>query len=449
MDTNNNKYGSDVIEIDLMEAAGLLWHRMWLIVICALLAGALGFILSRFVVTEQYRSTTKIYVLNRQNDNTLTYSDVQLGTQLTKDFPELIKSRYVVEQVIAAWELPYSYEKLAGKIDVSSQTDTRIIAITVTDEDPQMARQLADEVRKVASERIKSVMDIQAVNVVDEANLPDHPASPNVGRWTVFGALIGAFLCAAIVLVHFMLDDTVKTADDIEKYLGLSTLGMIPEREAAEKAHRTAGHGSRSGEKTEHDFPKRENTGFADMLIRRKENGGMTGGTVSGTECKAVLEESGKKPAVGSEELEKELTAVPEIPEKESAAVPEKEDMAIPQLTGTITAMERSGQGQPERADQRRPETAEWREPEGTAILKREKAGSRTAGAAAETLDMEAASDETDRTVPDLEEIELEEIDIMETGSVNGLCKKVNVITETENGKSQNTTGKLKRRGNR
>ncbi len=363
MDTNNNKYGSDVIEIDLMEAAGLLWHRMWLIVLCALLAGAAGFILSRFVVTEQYRSTTKIYVLNRQNDNTLTYSDVQLGTQLTKDFLELIKSRYVVEQVIAAWELPYSYEKLARKIDVSSQTDTRIIAITVTDEDPQMAQQLADEVRRLASERIKSVMDIQAVNVVDEANLPDHPASPNVGRWTVFGALIGAFLCIAIVLIHFMLDDTVKTADDIEKYLGLSTLGMIPEREAAEKAHRTAGHGSHSGEKTEHAFPKRESAGFADSLIKEKNTGSITG--------KGIL-------------LEKELTAVPE-------------------------------------------------KPEGTAILKKEKTGSKTVEAAAEISDMEAASDETDRTEPESKEIELEEIDIMETG----------------NGKNQNTTGKIKRRGNR
>lgn len=270
MDTNHR--GSDVIETDLMEIMGLLWHRMWLIVICAFCAGAAGFLLSRFVVTDQYQSTTKVYILNRQNDDTLTYSDVQLGTQLTKDFPELIKSRYVVEQVIAECELPYDYEKLVRKIDVVTQSDTRIIAITVTDEDPQMAQLLADEIRKVASERIKSVMDIQAVNVVDEANLPDRPSSPSVSKWTVFGALIGAFLCIAVILIHFMLDDTIKTADDIEKYLGLSTLGMIPERVDPERHRRAAGHTSRHKERPEHSLFQKEENSFADMVIREPES---------------------------------------------------------------------------------------------------------------------------------------------------------------------------------
>jgi len=270
MDTNI--YGSDVIEIDLMEIMGLLWHRLWLIVICALCAGTAGFLLSRFVITDQYQSTTKIYVLNKQNESTLTYSDVQLGTQLTKDFPELIRSRYVAEQVIAAWDLPYSYEEFVGKIDVSSQSDTRIIAITVTDEDPHMAQHLANEIRKVASERIKSVMDIQAVNVVDEANLPEHPSSPSVGKWTIVGALIGTILCIAVILIHFMLDDTIKTADDIEKYLSLSTLGMIPEREETEKSHRTAGRAGRSrrsGGRMEHNLFQRDRDSFADAVIRK------------------------------------------------------------------------------------------------------------------------------------------------------------------------------------
>lgn len=269
MDTNN--YGSDVIEIDLMEIVGLLWHRLWLIVICALCVGTAGFLLSRFVITDQYQSTTKIYVLNRQNESTLTYSDVQLGTQLTKDFPELIRSRHVTEQVIAAWDLPYSYEDFVNKIDVSSQSDTRIIAITVTDEDPQMAQHLADEIRKVASERITTVTDIQAVNVVDEANLPEHPSSPSVGWWTVLGALAGTILCIAVILVHFMLDDTIKTADDIEKYLSLSTLGMIPEREDPEKVHWTTGRAGHFREGSEHALFQRDKDSFADAVIRQPD----------------------------------------------------------------------------------------------------------------------------------------------------------------------------------
>lgn len=300
MDTNNN-YSSDVIEIDLMEIMMLLWHRLWLIAICALCAGTVGFLLSRFVITDQYQSTTKIYVLNRQNESTLTYSDVQLGTQLTKDFPELIRSRHVAEQVIATWELPYSYEAFVSKIDVSSQSDTRIIAITVTDEDPQMAQVLADEVRKVASERITSVTDIEAVNVVDEANLPEHPSSPSVGKWTVVGALVGAFLCIAVILVHFMLDDTIKTADDIEKYLGLSTLGMIPERVDSEKIHRTGSHSSHSREKSGQKLFREEPKGFTDSVIREPASESPDGSKIAGVEAfpakeidkeEAVLEEA-------------------------------------------------------------------------------------------------------------------------------------------------------------
>lgn len=226
---------NDVVEIDLMEIFGLMLHRLWLIVLCAVAAGAGAFAVSRYVLTEEFQSTTRIYVLNRQNDDTLTYSDVQLGTQLTKDFTQIIKSRYVLEQVIDVCGLQDTSASLASRVSVDTQSDTRIIAITVTDTDPAMAQYIADELREAAAERIMNVMDIQAVNVVDEANLPLSPSAPNVGRWTVIGFLLGAFLCMAVVLVQFLLDDTVKTSEDIEKYLGLSTLGMIPIRESAEE----------------------------------------------------------------------------------------------------------------------------------------------------------------------------------------------------------------------
>ncbi len=232
---------NDVVEIDLMEILGLMLHRLWLIALCAAAVGAAAFAVSRYILTEEFQSTTRIYVLNRQNDDTLTYSDVQLGTQLTKDFREIIKSRYVLEQVIEKCGLRESSGSLASRISVDTQSDTRIIAITVTDTNPAMAQYIANELRETAAERIKIVMDIQAVNVVDEANLPAVPSAPRVGRWTAIGFLLGAFLCMTVILVHFLLDDTIKTSDDIEKHLGLSTLGMIPIRENAEEKNRGKG----------------------------------------------------------------------------------------------------------------------------------------------------------------------------------------------------------------
>ena len=255
---------NDVVEIDLMEIFGLMLHRLWLIILCAVVVGAAAFGVSRYVLTEEFQSTTRIYVLNRQNDDTLTYSDVQLGTQLTKDFTQIIKSRYVLEQVIESCGLQDTSGSLSSRVNVDTQSDTRIVTITVTDPDPAMAQYIANELREAAARRIVSVMDIQAVNVVDEANLPTSPSAPNVLRWTAIGFLLGAFLCMAVVLVQFLLDDTIKTSDDIEKYLGLSTLGMIPIREEKEEKSHGKTSGSSGSRHREHSGESRSSHGEND-----------------------------------------------------------------------------------------------------------------------------------------------------------------------------------------
>ncbi len=231
----------DVIEIDLQELFGLLLHWLWLIVACGVIAGMAGFCVSSFFITPQYESTTKVYILSKQDSGNITYSDMQLGTQLTKDYAQLIKSRDVLEQVIETFELAEEYDNFSERIEVENLTDTRIIAITVRDESPEMAQQIANEIRSVAALHIKNVMDIEAVNVAEEANLPKDPASPSILKWTAIGGLIGIFLCAVVIVVRFLMDDTIKTGDDVEKYLGLSTLAMIPVIEEPDKkksAHR-------------------------------------------------------------------------------------------------------------------------------------------------------------------------------------------------------------------
>lgn len=225
MEQNTN----DVIEIDLREIFSVLLHWWWVVIVAAVVVGASAFMVSRFVITPTYESTTRIVILSKQNESTsLTYSDVQLGTQLTKDYAELIKSRYVIEQVLTKFELETEYEFFIKNLDVVTPTDTRIIDITMTDPDPYRAKALVDEIRNVASNRIKQVMDIEAVNLVDEGNLPDNPSNPNVTRWTMIGIILGAFMAAAVIVIRFLLDDTIKTSEDIEKYLNLSTLALIP-----------------------------------------------------------------------------------------------------------------------------------------------------------------------------------------------------------------------------
>ncbi|MDE6891211.1 MAG: protein-tyrosine kinase [Lachnospiraceae bacterium] len=224
-----NHRENDVIEVDLLEIINALLGGVWLILGTGLLAAVVSFAISKFVLTPTYESTTKIYILNKSESTTVTYSDVQMGTQLTKDYAELINSRYVLETVIAKLSLDeMEYEDLLDRVSVHTPTDTRIVSITVTDTSPLKAMDIANCIREVAGEHIQNVMDIDAVNVVEEANFPTEKAGPSIPKWTLLGGILGALVACAAILVHYLLDDTIKTSEDVEKYLGLSTLALIP-----------------------------------------------------------------------------------------------------------------------------------------------------------------------------------------------------------------------------
>lgn len=223
-----NQNDNDVIEIDLMEMLGLLLGRIWVIIGIGILTAAVGFSISTFLISPTYKSTTKIYILNKTDSNSINYSDLQMGTQLTKDYAELINSRYVLESVIEKYSLNTNYEAFKKCVSVETPSDTRIVAITVEYGNPSDAMYLADAVREIASEHIQNVMDIEAVNVVEQANMPTAPASPDIIKWTAIAGVLGVLFVCMCIIVRYLMDDTIKTSDDVEKYLGLSTLALIP-----------------------------------------------------------------------------------------------------------------------------------------------------------------------------------------------------------------------------
>lgn len=220
---------NDEIEIDLLELFTVLLGRIWLILSTGLFAALLCILISKFILTPYYDSTTKIYILNKTDSTSVTYSDVQMGTQLTKDYAELINSRYVLEEVIRKLSLPdVEYKDLLDKVNVETPTDTRIVSITVEDTDPVQAMNIANCIREVAGEHIQNVMDIEAVNVVETANMPTEKAGPSVMKWALIGGMLGVLLVCAVILIQYLMDDTIKSSEDVEKYLGLSTLALIP-----------------------------------------------------------------------------------------------------------------------------------------------------------------------------------------------------------------------------
>lgn len=246
MDQNysmNMRQDNDEVEIDLMELFMVLLEKIWIIGGAAIICGLMMLVYSKFFVEPTYESTTRIIVLNTNDSDTINISDLQLGSQLMGDYQQLITSRYVVETIIETFDLDEEYEDFVKRVEVSNAANTRIIEITLTDTDPLMAKEMVDELRDVAAARIKEVMAIEAVNLVDEGNVPTKKAAPSVKKYTLIGILIGGFLSVAVILVIYLLDDTIKNAEDVEKYLHLSTLGLIPiietEEEAAKRKRQT------------------------------------------------------------------------------------------------------------------------------------------------------------------------------------------------------------------
>ena len=244
---------ADVMTIDLVVVFQVIWHWLWLIVLVALACGTAAYTFSKFVLPEEFESTTKIYVLDKSGaggtNSQSTYSDLQVGMQLTKDYVELIKSRTVLEAVMKDNHLDqtYTYEQFAEMVNVQTPADTRIVTITVTNHDPALAQKLADDIRKRSGELIIKTMQIDAVNTYEKANYPDRKSAPSCGRWAVVAALIGALAVSAIVIVRYLLDDTIKTSDDVEKYLGLSNLALIPFDESVMTEDEDSSKGLRHG----------------------------------------------------------------------------------------------------------------------------------------------------------------------------------------------------------
>ena len=238
MNQNDRDNRDDVIEIDLVELLGVILHNLWIIIVSGVIVAAVALLVSYFVITPKYESVTKIYVISKTNADTMTYSDLQAGSTLTKDYKELVKSRPVLEEVLAETGIDVELKDLEEQITVEVPQDTRIVSITVEDKDPYEARIIADSVRIAASKHIQEVMNTEAVNVVEEASLPIEKSSPSILKNTAIGYAVGLFLAIAIVIINYIMDDTIKTPDDVEKFLGVSVLGSIPysENDLSDKA---------------------------------------------------------------------------------------------------------------------------------------------------------------------------------------------------------------------
>lgn len=222
-----NKIANTEVEINIFNLLKKLWKKKFLITFVAIAFATAGLFYSLFIVTPQYTSSTRIYVITP--NNSITEQDLQAGSFLANDYKEIITSTDVLEKVISSEKLNYPSSQLLQKITVSILKDTRVISISVEDANPKMSQKLANSVREAAVSKIKAVTQVENITTLEKGNLPKAPSSPNIKKNVLIGFIVGAGLSTIVLVIMGILDDRVNTEEDIEKALGLTSLGIVPD----------------------------------------------------------------------------------------------------------------------------------------------------------------------------------------------------------------------------
>ena len=215
------------IEIDLMGLLVRLKSKIWVILLVTVIFALGGYVGAKLFSTPMYTATSQVYVFE-SNTGGMNYNDLSVATQVRRDCALIIRGESVAREVIQQLGLKTTPAGLIAGINVTTEDNTRILNLTYTGADPEQAALIINTVRDVAAEQIKTVMDMNALRTIYEASVPQAASNMNTKRTTMVSAVIGLALSVAVLVVIFLLDDTLRTEDDVQNYLGLSTLAAIP-----------------------------------------------------------------------------------------------------------------------------------------------------------------------------------------------------------------------------
>ena len=178
-----------------------------------------------------YKSYTTIILGGNETtaSQTITQSDITLNKNLVDTYAEIVKSRRVLEQVIAELDLEETYEELSNKISVSSVNNTEIIKITVADRNPIEAKNVANVTANFFSKEVVKLYNMNNVNVLDEANEANEPYNINIPKQVIIYFFIGIIIALSILFIIFYFDRTIKSVEQVEQKIKLPILGGVEE----------------------------------------------------------------------------------------------------------------------------------------------------------------------------------------------------------------------------
>lgn len=227
---NTNQTGSQdnqVITIDLLELAQQLLFHWKLILLSMVVCGGIAYIYCRFFATPLYSSTAGLYVFSKSTSVT-SLADLQIGSSLTKDYETVITGRPVLDRVITRLKLDEDYDSLRSRVRITNPPDSRILYITVTDPDPEQAKEITDRTASIAATFISQKMDQDPPSIIQTGYSDGAPVSPRTLRTTAVAALIGFLIAAAYLTIQYLMNDSIITPEDVQEKLGLNVLASLP-----------------------------------------------------------------------------------------------------------------------------------------------------------------------------------------------------------------------------
>lgn len=225
-------------EIDLIELSKKIVKHLPMIIICSIILGAASFLLSKFVITPKYDSNTTMIVSNsnQNNDPNNPQTNVELGQiqankALISTYSEIVKSKGIAERVINNLGLDMDYEEFSSKVSIEPVKDTQIISVKVVDTIPERAMDIANETANIFKSSIGEIMNVDNVQILDGAILPEEASSPNIKKNTAIGIILGFVLGVAVVLFKEIADSSIKSSEEVTEYFDIPVIGIVPDSE--------------------------------------------------------------------------------------------------------------------------------------------------------------------------------------------------------------------------
>lgn len=219
----------DDAEIDLLDLVRFYLSKSLYIIVCFVVGAVVAGCITKFAISPTYQSTSKLYIISSSQGSVVDLTALNIGTELSSDYQELLKLRPVYEDVIDKLKLDYTVDEVAGMVAIEGITDTRVLKITVTSTDPQEAMDIANEMAKEAVVFLPKIMECDKPNIAENAILPTQKSGPSLKKNTAIGALACTVLCLGVLTVLYLMDDTLRDAEDLEKEFGVMPLAVIPE----------------------------------------------------------------------------------------------------------------------------------------------------------------------------------------------------------------------------